>query len=440
MTLKLHLLLLFLGQLQCLRTAYIEGDLPEAPLIYQQEQEIEYETSEVEFSYQIDISIINKIKLFYPILEDPCGSSPSIAQFYNTLIHPTMFWNRKRDNGAPNKNIIKLNLYHIQVLNSSYERFQRENNTLEKCKYIPIMTEQMQNLNNELIKLDKSDYSTIRNIILIGDLYTDAYWKSDNISATNFTNIIDFTSPSASNFFQKSKLTIKSIKDNIFLSVKIPFLTRSKLHKIYPKPILYHNTPYILSTNTEYSIESSISPNYFSNLSKHCFFAQNITYCKKPKNQNNCDNQYISQSSNNFNENCFTRLPLRNIITQVKNDIYFLIIEPLTVNITCNGSTNSINLFQSSKILNNNCNINATFFIFDPNSIPAYGIFFSNLTENLSEQKLINKIEHKTAIQFYCFIIFLCIYLNVFGIIIYFYYKLKQKDRTSIRNYLETMV
>lgn len=224
------------------------------------------------------------------------------------------------------------------------------------------------------------------------------------------------------------------------MTIKIPLFAHSKLSKVYLKPILNNNIPYILSSQTEYLIEGQFGPNYFSDLNQNCFYTNKKLFCKKPTSQNNCDNQYVAQSSKKFDEKCFTRLPLRNTVTQIKNDIYFLIIEPMTINISCYESNYSIKISQSSKILNNTCQINSTFFTFDPNSVSDNGIFFSDSTDNLNEWNLYNKIEQKTIIQIYCFFTFLCFYLIILAIVIYFYHKLDKKGRTYSPYHMETMV
>lgn len=148
--------------------------------------------------------------------------------------------------------------------------------------------------------------------------------------------------------------------------------------------------------------------------------------------------QYLTTSSGKFNRNCFSRLPLRNTITQIRNNIYFLIFEPLTINITCNNSLQSIRLFQSSKILNNECNINSSFFTFDQNSVKEYGIFYSNSTENLTEWKIFPNSDLKNIINFYCFFSFLLLYLVTLSVLIFFFYRLR--SRNSQQEILESPI
>lgn len=147
-------------------------------------------------------------------------------------------------------------------------------------------------------------------------------------------------------------------------------------------------------------------------MTENCFYANNKTFCKKPKIENDCDSEYLMQSSKVFKAKCFTRLPFKNIITQIKNDIYFLVMDSLSIDVICND-TQTIHMFESSKILNNKCYINTTNFMFNQNSSFDYGMVFENLTE--SEEKFYKMIDFKITMQ---------IFMLFMNLIIYFYYKI----------------
>lgn len=187
---KFYQIAIIFALLRCLRASIIERDPATAPLVYNQEQEVEFEVSETEFSYQINTTILNQIKLEYITFQKACESSPFIKPFRQTLFNAKMAWDEEPHPEIPTKNLIKLNLIYIQTLESDFDRFKRENNTLHRCKYLSFMIEQMEKLNDELLKLNKSTYITMSNIILTEDLFKDAFKYT---SATNLTNTLDFT-------------------------------------------------------------------------------------------------------------------------------------------------------------------------------------------------------------------------------------------------------
>ena len=126
-------------------------------------------------------------------------------------------------------------------------------------------------------------------------------------------------------------------------------------------------------------------------------------------------------------------MPLQNMATRIKNDVYFLIIDPISININCNSSLQSIHMLESSKILNNTCYLNSTFFEFDKKIKTDYAIYFST-------QKTGKRMSNDTLtlILFYFLLTFLFIYIIILNIIIYYYFKIK--TRSNSLTYLETQV
>lgn len=426
------IIIIFTGSI---KAAYIEKDLATAPIFYHPDREIEYEISEVEFSYQLDLNTLTKLKKEYLRIADICHSSTNKKPFYSILFNTSSIWNEKSISKPKTKNIINIEPYSIQALKSDFYYFKKQNDSDIKCSTLSSFLEHLHTLNTELKKIDSSLFSTFSSIIPIETLLKDSY---NLTSRSKLTSPLDFAHWFNIHIFKYSKIELSITQNYAYVTIKIPLFTHTILSKIFVKPILFDNIPYIYNTQSEYVIEDQIGINYFSNLNENCFYANNKTFCKIPKFQNKCDMQYLTTSSGKFNRNCFSRLPLRNTITQIRNNIYFLIFEPLTINITCNNSLQSIRLFQSSKILNNECNINSSFFTFDQNSVKEYGIFNSNSTENLTEWKIFPNSDLKNIINFYCFFSFLLLYLVTLSVLIFFFYRLR--SRNSQQEILESPI
>lgn len=423
------------GQFYYSNALFIEKDLTTTPLIYYQENEIEFETSETVFSYRIDLSPINKLKTEYSKMEKICPSSNLLPHLHENLFNPDMIWNHIQNYKIPNGNLIDLEPFNIQALKSDYFNFKIENSTDSKCKFLSSMTEQLHMLNNELNRINKSQFTTFSNIVSTEKLLADTY---NFTLKTNLTNPLDFNHWFTANFYKYTEISIKFAKNYAYITIRVPLFAHTTLSRIYPKPIFYNNIPYISNTQAEFLIEGEIGSNYFSNLNENCFYAVNKTFCRKPKTQNICDNLYISQSSQIFHKNCFSRLQLRNTITRIKNDIYFLIFRPMTINVSCNGSLQTIHISQPSKILNSQCFINSTFFEFDPNSISDYGVYFANTTENIFEWNLFQNTNTRAIIQFYCFLIFVTFYLIILAMIVFLHPNPSSNDLSP--QFLETQV
>lgn len=423
------------GQLRYLNANFIEKDLSTTPLLYYQENEIEFETSETVFSYRIDLFPINKLKLEYPKMEAICPSSHFLSHLHRNLFNSDMIWNHIQNNKIPDRNFIDLEPFNMQALKSDYFNYKTENSTDSKCKFLSSMTEQLHMFNNELNRINMYQFTTFSNIVSTEKLLADTYNFTSN---SNLTNPLDFNHWFTANFYKYTEIDVKFVKNFAYITIRVPLFAHTTLSRIYPKPIFYNNVPYISNTQAEFMIDGQLGSNYFSNLNENCFYAINKTFCRKPKVQNNCDDFYIAQSTQTFHKDCFSRLQLRNTITRIKNDIYFLIFSPISINVSCNGSLQTIDISQSSKILNSNCFVNSTFFEFDPNSTLDYGVYFANSTENLLEWNLFRNPETRTIIQFYLFLVFLILYLFILSIIIYFHHEISSNNPSP--QFLESQV
>lgn len=147
------------------------------------------------------------------------------------------------------------------------------------------------------------------------------------------------------------------------------------------------NDVYILKSDINYIIISNSKE--IINLSeetykKYCFELFETFFCKEiPANTLDCDSYYINKRIKKFYKECFTKLPNQNMITQVGRDIYFTVFHPMEVFVKFNTSSYSINILQSSKLINQKKYIlNTTFFQFDPNDSPKFETFSENNGNN----------------------------------------------------------
>lgn len=426
---KICCILLLLGTLLHTNASQIIKDTATNPFIYHEHGDIEFETAKTEFSYQIDLSILSEVNNEYILMVEKCEFSPHFDKFYEAFFYNNT-WIKIAHKKYPGKNLIPLEPMNLKSLKANFHSFKMANKTKTKCEYLSSIANDLISINNEFNQLSESIYTTISNVVSIETLLMHSY----NItSRVNLTNALDFSHWFTHNFFKYTKISFKASRHNAFLTIEIPLFSHALLSKIYLKPILHNNIPYISNSEAEYVIEGQIGLNYFSEFNQNCFYANNKTFCYRPRKENSCDNQYISQSSSNFNEECFRRLPFQNVITQIKSDIYFLIIEPISVHIKCNKTQQTIRVFQPSKIVNNECFVNTTFCTFEKNSTQDYGIYFSKATIAATTRDI------EIFIQLYCLFAFLLIYVILINAIIHYYQKLNTRSvATAI--YLETMV
>lgn len=419
MQLKIFTAFILFGVISPLK---IEKDHKTVPLLYAHDREIEYEVSKIQYSYQINMNIITDLRSEHLLFSQTCGSSPHYQIFYENLFDMNI-WDWKKDEKAPEDNLIELEPYSLQALKSDYYFFKYEQDIEKKCIILQAMAKQIRNFDNELRKIHSSILSSISNIIPMEKLLNHTHHFT---TATNLTNALDLNQWFTQNPYKYSEIKLKFNNNYAYLTMSIPLFKHSKISKIFPKPVILNNVPYILTTQSEYIIEDQIGINYISNLNENCFYVNYRVFCRKLKYENDCDKQYVAQSSIQFNSKCFTKLPIRNTITQIKNNLFFLIFEPMILNVSCGGAHQIMRLTENSKILNVNCYINTTFFNYNPRSLVEYGIYHSN--SNTSEWNIFQNPKHKMIIQYFCYAAFLTLYLIILGIIIYKTYAHKPSE------------
>lgn len=418
---KLYLVLTFFECMLSIQAVYIERDGINSPFVFKYYKEIEYETSKTEFAFKINVSIISILRNEHENIRNACISSLYFQPFTNAIFH-NMIWNDVLDSNLPRQNIISWKPKNIENLKIAFQIYKNELNKFEKCNHLFLIVEQLYALNYEFDNLRRSNFKTLTNLIPSNILLTYAYnftVKSKQVSALDFTHWFQH------NFFRYSKLGIKVEENSVFVTILIPLYSHAILSKIYAKPILRNNIPYMSNSISQFIIESQVELNYFSSFENNCFYANNRTFCHKLTKENDCDNQYLMKSSNVFNEICFDRQPIKNIVTQIKKDIYFLVLEPMSIDIDCGDLRKTIRMVYSSKILNNKCRVNATFYSFDRNSSRDYGIYFAPMAQNILKLREIDLL-----IQFYCFLIFFLLYSVFINAILYYYFKMNILKRS----------
>lgn len=416
---KICYILLTLGTLPYSQSSYIQKDSTKNPFVYYQDGEIEFEISNVEYSYQIDLSFILELRVIYRILRPLCQETEHFRQLTNSLYYDLPKWNKISNKKFPTKNLISWEPLAIEGLKNLTDLVKGRKNTQRNCNDMIRISEKLIGLNDDFNNFSKSIFSGISNIVPFKPLLTHSYNYTKN---TNLTSALDFTHWFEHNFHKFTKFDFKVSKNNAFLTITIPLYTHAILAKIYTKPIIHNKIPYISNTKSKFAIESQMGNNYFEKIEDNCFYANNKTFCNQPSKSNECDDQYISRSSNIFNKKCFTKLPFQNIVTQIRNDIYFLAIYPISIDIICNGSHQTVLMHQSSKIINNECFINSTFFTFDTNPTQEHILYFSNQTTLSNTPNLL--------IQFYGISAFLFLYTIFINIAIYYYYKANTQNNT----------
>lgn len=279
------------------------------------------------------------------------------------------------------------------------------------------------------------DHSSIENLIPNNLIKSNIENLVNAYKARNIIFPFNHSSSSLPDFYENIRFTLV-VKDNkMFITYKIPVFERTTLQIFHPKPILYNATIFLLQTESQFVIFDSEKSIIFNEnaLDENCFDYNNAKFCYRSNFTNECDSKYVNL--NNITEidpKCFKRLPEENIATQFSKDIFFTIVKPTTIHLTC-GNKNTNYLLSSSKVLrsSSDCLLKKSFF--DYNQHPTefyYKIHFSHTDINKIENKnkILRIIHDKHLIQWYPILVFIIFVLTVI-IIFILYLRSKNNNR-----------
>lgn len=414
------------------------------PLIYSKGQDIELETSSVEFTYKLSLQPIETMEKDYVKIRKFCGSTPHMTSLHENLFGFHNVWNTNTNKTIPVENLIGFMPDILKIIESNIDSIRNESNK-DRCDMIESLSGSLNTLNIELLKLNSSIFSSITQMIPMDEILGHSYNFTSN---TKLSHALDFSHWFTINFFKYAKLRFSYANFQAYITIRIPLYSHAKMSKIYPKPFSFNNLHYIFNTQSEYTIESQNGIYYFSDFGEYCFYANNKTFCKRPKSQDYCNNQYIAHSSDKFIRECFKRLQLKDTITQIGKDIYFLLFQPLTISVSCEDSKKTVTLVESSKFLDCNCRLNTSIVNYDPRFTSEYAIFFGNQTyESNNPFDWLNDASEtaQIVIKIFVLILLLAIYLLIATLVLLYRLKKSYQENRHDNTYapnemLETLV
>lgn len=306
-----------------------------------------------------------------------------------TLKDLKIIWNTESNTTIMAKNIIRISPHSLTDLRTEITLLSNNN-----CNYFESVKNNILHSNRILNDMAKLNFQSLHELIdpvqiqsdtfhLIGS-FKDRYVTPFHVKRFDqeFWNIVD------------SKF--KFHNDSVFIEFEIPFFDPNiaNMFSVHSKPIKWHNNTYLYNAPLQFAIvtpEKTYSyseEDYFEN----CFISSNITHCKTSKfKPNPCFEMVLNTNKQAFNENCFTRLKIRNMITQIDKQLFLTIFKPLILLVSRDRFEFPIRIEQSSKLYDiSEYNISTSFFKFDTRNGGKYAIFAA---ENDSDDYLSYKFE-----------------------------------------------
>lgn len=344
----------------------ISADNPENGLIFEQTETLYMHDMNRFLFYKFEIPTIAYIISWVE------GATKKCKEFENAKSFElnNTFWKQfnpepKISNKFVRKSIIK---YHYEAtLNKNIEEFNLKSGDENECKILIEMANNFNEMNKELNRLARLDFTSLDKIINFKQIKTDAIAEMMNINEGQYYIPFNLSKSSIREFFKYTKFNF--YHDDIFitLSLQIPNYKAINLFTFFEKPIIYKNRPFLLNTTKKYVYFTNGNPIFVDDeyIFKNCFYTDRKNFCEMSTDFSICEAEtfYMNLKS----EKCLKKLPIKNVITKINTDLYVTIITPIVLEIDCGQGNYKIKLNKHLKLTNEkNCTINTTQFFMNP--------------------------------------------------------------------------
>lgn len=322
----------------------VYSDNPDNGLILTEKEKVNVLIQYKSLHYTFNVYTAKNLFNWYNKLPISCESNNMSFTEYNLEHH--ILWNDPRPQPQNNKkNITQINmqLYYESQINKKIQDINQATNNANECGIINNIKQLYNAMNLELNKLAELDLSSLNEVILLEEISIEISKMCNENDILPFSLTHDF----GKNFIKYSKFNFFQTNYTVTLAFYIPFYETVTLFNFYTKPFIQNNQTLILNTQEKYVISPGNRQQFFSDSSieKNCFISNKMKFCQIPQFSNKCE-QSIFQS-NVTSKHCLTKLPNRNIITQIENDLYIILL------LLTNKNTNNIQRKLRSRQIQN---------------------------------------------------------------------------------------
>lgn len=333
-------------------------------------------------SYKFNFTSIKYINDKTDFIRETCPNE----YLHSKKIKNNLFLNWKEDEFKFTHEIQNLR----EIITPKMQEFSNYTNSISMgdCNTITKIELSVVELEQQFDKIKNLSMSNIFELIPLEYIIEDTNEIMDKLYK-NYVIPITLSKYFVMEFFKISTPQIQYHNNTIYLIFELPYFKNKgvMLYLLYPKPILWENEIYILKTNLRYGISEPFLRQYFTenDYERFCFSTITGIYCKHHmKYQKDCDYKIMNEINKiQFDKKCFTKLNKRNKITQINNQLYFLILKPLELYISHDNIDYTIILNETSKIIEHiDYSIKTPFF---QNNEHQYKIFESEETESFEK-------------------------------------------------------
>lgn len=257
---------------------------------------------------------------------------------------------------------------YVNLIEKELNSFLNKSN-INRCKIAKTMTQLIVTLTADLDRLTRNDYSTLNLMVSLNDIREDAMEILKMDFDPKLKIPFDFTVNFYKDFVENSIIEIDYNKDVIYMTFKIPVYDEFNAFSLYPKPLKINGSWYMLNDTSEYLLRDHNKTIIYTyqDMDELCFEYKREKYCEIPRDHRKCDDEYIKNiDATKISKGCFSSFPELNAAIQVYNDMYFNVLQPLTLDANCGDGNYVTYLNYSAKIENlTNCHLKTYFFEYD---------------------------------------------------------------------------
>lgn len=349
-------------------------------------EEVKVLDSEKYLAYRFNISSMENILTSYTFLKNICKHNDTLNKIFQNEVEHNILWDKNNLEPEFDKSdILEINnpFLYDSVLNSKINLFNFEKNMLATCKNFEVLVHYFLIMNQGLNELSKLNKTTIVEVINEFNIIQDmTNLLVSQVSDKEFLPFV-MTEKLPANFYDFVKVNYYYDKYQVSIIFSIPFYRNVMLLEVFPKPFIARYSPYILNTEMKYAFILGNESFFYtkSQLNESCFENMGNKYCTKIYNQAYCEKNLVANVESEIE--CFTRLPRKNMITQIGDTIFFTVFKPMIVQFNCFNGQYLVQMTSHSKLTNNfDCTINTTDFHYIPNSLKKYDIHVMNHTNS----------------------------------------------------------
>lgn len=341
-------------------------------------------------SYSFDLSPLIQASHLFNEINDTCSTLQYPLMSLELQLMDIQLWNSSKSEDDNTSQTFFRPLSSSKLLEISMHKFTSHIGR-SKCKLLPNITENIYDMNSELIPLSKANFSTFYSLITKSQLITDIKTVISEELLSNCTLPFDFNE-NFDNFFEHTTFKFGIHEQFLKISFKIPIFTKNKqnVYKIVSITKTFHGLPYVLRSNFSLLINDTEKFILFGNetFKKFCPWILQARFCHVPEHKNGEEHPFEVSSffPQDVQDKFFViRLPKQNTATKIGNNFYFSVFSPFDLHVFCPQSNYSIHITKSIKIENNTvCALKTPFFKFIPS---IYDNGFVHVTKWLNESK-----------------------------------------------------